>query len=118
MRLSCPQGGRGYIEHSIYFPLSPCGGGSGLVRWRGPDERALTMSLSDPFIKRPVATFLLTFEVLLGGYTAYRQLPVTSLPAGHLPNRRVHGSLRRARSHSIASAGAEPPDVPRRPIAQ
>ncbi len=61
------------------------------------------MSLSAPFIKRPVATFLLTFGVLLGGYTAYRQLPVASLPAVDFPTWR-----RRWRRRSSASLARSP----------
>src|SRR5260370_32162315 len=66
------------------------------------------MSLSAPFIKRPVATFLLTFGILLGGYTAYRQLPVASLPAVDFPTVRVYASLPGASPETMASAVATP----------
>src|SRR5229473_7044423 len=66
------------------------------------------MSLSAPFIKRPVATFLLTFGVLLGGYTAYRQLPVASLPAVDFPTVHVYASLPGASPQTMASAVATP----------
>src|SRR5229473_205426 len=66
------------------------------------------MSLSAPFIKRPVATFLLTFGVLLGGYTAYRQLPVASLPAVDFPTVHVYASLPGANPETMASAVATP----------
>src|SRR5260221_14208993 len=66
------------------------------------------MSLSAPFIKRPIATFLLTFGVLLGGYTAYRQLPVASLPAGDFPTVRVYASLPGASPETMASAVGTP----------
>src|SRR5260370_22825442 len=66
------------------------------------------MPLSAPFIKRPVATFLLTFGVLLGGYTAYRQLPVASLPAVDFPTVRVYASLPGASPETMASAVATP----------
>src|SRR3984893_10298797 len=66
------------------------------------------MSLSAPFIKRPVATFLLTFGIVLGGYTAYRQLPVASLPAVDFPTVRVYASLPGASPETMASAVATP----------
>src|SRR5216683_3014141 len=66
------------------------------------------MSLSAPFIKRPVATFLVTFGILLGGYTAYRQLPVASLPAVDFPTVRVYASLPGASPQTMASAVATP----------
>src|SRR5258708_34896240 len=66
------------------------------------------MSLSAPFIKRPVATFLATFGILLGGYTAYRQLPVASLPAVDFPTVRVYASLPGASPQTMASAVATP----------
>ena len=38
------------------------------------------MNISEPFIRRPVATTLLSFALLLAGAVAYRSLPVASLP--------------------------------------
>src|SRR5260221_7864601 len=96
----------------------PCGGGSGWGVRLGIAEGVLTMSLSAPFIKRPVATFLLTFGVLLGGYTAYRQLPVASLPAVDFPTVRVYASLPGASPETMASAVATPPQRQLRPISQ
>src|SRR5690242_16661113 len=43
------------------------------------------MSPSRPFILRPVATTLLMFGVLLVGFVAYRQLPVSALPQVDYP---------------------------------
>src|SRR5499433_2360868 len=43
------------------------------------------MSLSRPFILRPVATTLLMVGVLLVGWVAYRQLPVSALPQVDYP---------------------------------
>jgi len=40
------------------------------------------VSISEPFIRRPVATTLLMFGLLLAGMTGYAQLPVAALPAG------------------------------------
>ena len=38
------------------------------------------MNISAPFIRRPVATSLLTVALLLPGVLAYRMLPVAPLP--------------------------------------
>src|SRR5882724_5705807 len=43
------------------------------------------MSPSRPFILRPVATSLLMVGILLVGYVAYRQLPVSALPQVDYP---------------------------------
>ena len=43
------------------------------------------MHLSAPFIKRPVATSLLSLALLLAGSVAYSLLPVASLPNVDMP---------------------------------
>src|ERR1700751_1873415 len=43
------------------------------------------MSPSRPFILRPVATSLLMVAILLAGFVAYRQLPVSALPQVDYP---------------------------------
>jgi multidrug efflux pump len=43
------------------------------------------MSLSAPFIARPIATFLLSIAVLLGGALGYMALPVSALPQVDFP---------------------------------
>jgi multidrug efflux pump subunit AcrB len=43
------------------------------------------MRISTPFIRRPVATSLLMFGVLVFGVAAYRFLPVSSLPNVDFP---------------------------------
>src|ERR1041385_5114786 len=43
------------------------------------------MSPSRPFILRPVATSLLMLGVLLAGFVAYKQLPVSALPEVDYP---------------------------------
>src|ERR1700676_3856538 len=47
------------------------------------------MSLSRPFILRPVATTLLMAAILLVGVVAYRQLPVSALPQVDYPTIQV-----------------------------
>src|ERR1041385_5969608 len=47
------------------------------------------MSPSRPFILRPVATSLLMLGVLLAGFVAYKQLPVSALPEVDYPTIQV-----------------------------
>jgi multidrug efflux pump len=47
------------------------------------------MSPSKPFILRPVATSLLMVGILLAGFVAYRQLPVSALPQVDYPTIQV-----------------------------
>src|SRR5437763_747799 len=47
------------------------------------------MNLSRPFILRPVATSLLMAGILLAGFVAYRQLPVSALPEVDYPTIQV-----------------------------
>jgi multidrug efflux pump len=43
------------------------------------------VNLSAPFVKRPVATTLLTLGVALAGFFAYLRLPVAPLPQVDYP---------------------------------
>ncbi|MEO7028482.1 MAG: efflux RND transporter permease subunit [Acidobacteriaceae bacterium] len=63
---------------------------------------------SAPFIKRPVATFLLSFAILLAGAVAYKLLPVSSLPQVEFPVIGVGASLPGADPETMASAVATP----------
>lgn len=49
----------------------------------------MSVSLSQPFIKRPIATSLLMFALLLSGVIAYRLLSVSALPEVDYPTIRV-----------------------------
>ncbi len=51
------------------------------------------MSPSRPFILRPVATSLLMVAILLAGWVAYLQLPVSALPQVDYPTIQVHDVL-------------------------
>ncbi|HEX4169006.1 MAG TPA: multidrug efflux RND transporter permease subunit [Bryobacteraceae bacterium] len=66
------------------------------------------MNLSEPFIKRPVATFLLTGALALAGGLAFRLLPVAALPEVEFPTIQVHASLPGASPETMASAVATP----------
>ena len=47
------------------------------------------MGVSDLFIRRPIATSLMMFSILLFGFLAYRQLPISALPEVDYPTIRV-----------------------------
>src|SRR5437899_1652727 len=66
------------------------------------------MSLSEPFIRRPVATTLVMLGVLLFGIMAYRTLPVSDLPNVDFPTILVSASLPGASPETMASAVATP----------
>ena len=65
-------------------------------------------SISEPFIKRPIATTLLTIALLLAGGLAYFQLPVSSLPQVDFPVISVGASLPGASPETMASSVATP----------
>ncbi|HEY1577901.1 MAG TPA: efflux RND transporter permease subunit [Terracidiphilus sp.] len=66
------------------------------------------MHLSAPFIKRPVATSLLTLAMLLAGSVAYSVLPVASLPDVDFPVIGVGAGLPGGSPETMASAVATP----------
>jgi len=66
------------------------------------------VNFSEPFIKRPVATFLLSIAVLIAGSIAYTMLPVASLPQVEFPVISVGASLPGADPDTMASAVATP----------
>ena len=66
------------------------------------------MSVSEPFIRRPVATSLLTVGLLLAGLLGYRQLPVSALPQVDYPTIVVSTTLPGASADTMASAVTTP----------
>ncbi|MEN3976280.1 efflux RND transporter permease subunit [Emcibacter sp. SYSU 3D8] len=66
------------------------------------------MSLSSPFIRRPIATLLLTVGVALTGIAAFFVLPVSPLPQVDFPTIRVQASMPGASPETIASTVAAP----------
>jgi multidrug efflux pump len=66
------------------------------------------MSLSSPFIQRPVATTLLTAAIALAGGVAFRELPVSALPQVDFPTISVGASLPGASPEIMASSIATP----------
>jgi multidrug efflux pump len=66
------------------------------------------MSLSTPFIRRPVATILLTFAVAASGAVAFFQLPVSPLPQIDFPTISVTAQLPGASPEVVATTVATP----------
>jgi multidrug efflux pump len=66
------------------------------------------MNLSAPFIKRPVATSLLTAALAMSGILAFQLLPVAPLPEVDFPTVQVHANLPGASPETMASAVATP----------
>jgi len=65
-------------------------------------------NFSAPFIRRPVATSLITIAIFLSGAIAFRYLPVAPLPQVDLPTISVGASLPGASPETMASAVATP----------
>src|SRR5229473_101938 len=65
-------------------------------------------NFSAPFIRRPVATSLITFAILLSGLVAFRFLPVAPLPRVDFPTINVSAGLPGASPETMASAVATP----------
>ncbi len=66
------------------------------------------MSLSSPFVHRPVGTTLLTVAIALAGALGYFNLPVSSLPQVDFPSLSVNANLPGASPETMASAVATP----------
>ncbi len=66
------------------------------------------MSISTPFIERPIATTLLMAAVLLGGVVAFPLLPVAPLPQVDFPTIQVSASLPGADPQTMASSVTTP----------
>jgi multidrug efflux pump len=81
--------------------------GFGVVRRRAgtridQQERA-AMSVSEPFIRRPIATSLLGVALLIGGLLGYWALPVSALPQVDFPTVQISTQLPGASPDVIAS---------------
>jgi hydrophobe/amphiphile efflux-1 (HAE1) family protein len=66
------------------------------------------VSISTPFIRRPVATSLLMAAILLVGIAAYPLLPVAPLPRVDFPTIQVNASLPGGSPDTMASTVAQP----------
>jgi hypothetical protein len=70
--------------------------------------KAAEMNISEPFIRRPIATSLLMLGVLVFGIVAYGLLPVAALPKVDFPTIVVTTTYPGASPDTMASSVAEP----------
>jgi len=68
----------------------------------------ISANFSAPFIRRPVATSLITIAIFLSGAVAFRFLPVSPLPQVDFPTINVSAGLPGASPETMASAVATP----------
>jgi multidrug efflux pump len=68
----------------------------------------ISSNFSTPFIRRPVATSLITLAIFLSGAAAFRFLPVAPLPQVDFPTISVGAGLPGASPETMASAVATP----------
>ncbi len=66
------------------------------------------MSISEPFVRRPIATSLLMGGILLVGLVAFPLLPVAPLPQVDFPTMLVSANLPGASPETMASSVATP----------
>src|ERR1043165_8014179 len=66
------------------------------------------MNVSAPFIRRPIATSLLSVALLIAGLLAYTLLPISPLPRVDFPTIQVTANLPGASPETMASAVATP----------
>ena len=66
------------------------------------------MSLSTPFVRRPVGTTLMTMALVIAGVISFRLLPVAPLPQVDFPTISVIAGLPGASAETMASAVATP----------
>ncbi|MDA8403439.1 MAG: multidrug efflux RND transporter permease subunit [Desulfobacteraceae bacterium] len=66
------------------------------------------MNISAPFIKKPVATTLITIGIVLAGIVAFRLLPVSPLPQVDFPTIQVSADLPGADPETMSTSVASP----------
>ena len=66
------------------------------------------MNLSEPFIRRPVATTLIQLSILIFGVLGYSSLPVSDLPTVDFPTVQVNANLPGANPETMAASVATP----------
>src|SRR5206468_9684204 len=116
-----------HLHHACGLPrLRPAGGAAqapdrrgrgraaGAARarpWaRRPGAGAGGMNLSAPFIRRPIATILLTIGLALAGIAGFSVLPVAPLPMVDFPAVSVQASLPGGSPQTMATSAATPLD--------
>jgi multidrug efflux pump len=72
------------------------------------EKKVFGVNISEPFIRKPVATTLLVVAITLAGVSAYQLLPVSPLPEVEFPTISVSAALPGASPETMASSVATP----------
>src|SRR5207302_697987 len=101
---------RGAGDPAAAGPRGACGAAADCLRSRCAAGRAgeRPMNLSSPFVKRPIATVLLTAGIALAGIAAFFVLPVAPLPQVDYPAISVSANIPGASPDTMASSVATP----------
>jgi multidrug efflux pump subunit AcrB len=78
------------------------------VEPRSQEPRVGFMNISEPFIRRPVATSLLMMALAVAGIAAFPLLPVAPLPQVDFPTVQVAAALPGASPETMAATVAQP----------
>ncbi len=71
-------------------------------------RRPVTMSISEPFIRRPIGTTLLAVGLLMIGVVAFPMLPIAPLPQVDFPTIQVSATLPGASAETMAASVTTP----------
>ena len=104
-RRSCWTGSRGLQDGTLVAAMAPAASSRRLAESGGNERR---MSISTPFIHRPIATSLVMAALVLVGIAAYPLLPVAPLPRVDFPTIVVTGQLPGASPETMAATVAQP----------
>ena len=74
----------------------------------GPEAPVPSGGVSGPFIRRPVATWLMMAAIFIAGLAAYLRLPVAPLPQIDFPTIQITANLPGASPETMASSVAQP----------
>src|ERR1051325_7627443 len=97
------------VHHAGDLPVvRPAGAAVRRAGRRAEPRGRAALSLSTPFIRRPVATTLLTFGLAAAGAVAFFQLPVSPLPQVDYPTISVRAQLPGASPEVVATSVATP----------
>jgi multidrug efflux pump len=99
--------GQHRLQTSAVLPMFPRFAGEGKEDSCGGFGVKFT-SLSEPFIRRPVATTLLTVGIALAGMVSFALLPVSPLPQVDFPTIVVSASLPGASPETMSTSVATP----------
>src|SRR5206468_10315732 len=80
----------------------------GRTEGRGQEGRQEIMNFSEPFIRRPVMTGLLSASAVVAGVLAYDGIPIAALPQFDTPTIQVTAVLPGASPENMASSVATP----------